>query len=127
MIAYGALDYVLITNGTLMAIQNMIFGAELGFQKRPNDPFYVPYHHAGANATLAGAGVFGTTYTERGLTFVNVNLAGYMIPQYVPSVAYCQMEVLLGRVKSLSSIDSFTTDKDIMQPDKSSLGNGTGV
>ena len=116
IIGHGDLDYVLIANGTLMAIQNMTFGGQLGFQKPPTEPFYVPYHHAGAKATLAGAGIFGSTITERGLTFVNVNLAGHMIPQYAPSAAFRHLEVLLGRVKSLQSKQPFSTDKNIVQP-----------
>ncbi|KAF7561185.1 hypothetical protein G7046_g2941 [Stylonectria norvegica] len=116
IIGHGALDYVLIANGTLMAIQNMTFGGKLGFQKPPTEPFYVPYHHAGEQSTIAGAGVFGTTVTERGLTFVNVNLAGHMIPQYAPSAAYRHLEVMLGRVKSLQSREPFSTDKNVPQP-----------
>ncbi|CAM1508949.1 Fc.00g026880.m01.CDS01 [Cosmosporella sp. VM-42] len=116
MIAHGLLDFVLIANGTLMAIQNMTFGGHLGFQKPPTEPFYVPYHHAGPDATLAGAGIFGQTITERGLTYVSVELSGHMVPQYAPSAAYRQLEVLLGRVKSLKSKQPFTTDKNVPQP-----------
>lgn len=47
--------------------------------------------------------------TERGLTFVNVEMAGHMIPQYVPGAAYRQLEFLLGRIDSLSLIGDFTT------------------
>src|SRR6185312_8967001 len=80
IIGHGALDFGLIANGTLMIIQNMTFGGKQGFHKRPDEPFYVPYHTDGADATLAGAGVFGTAHTERGLTYVDVSLAGHMIP-----------------------------------------------
>lgn len=111
IIAHGALDMVLIANGTLLAIQNMTFGDELGFQTPPVEPFFVPYHHAGSASTLAGAGIFGTAHTERGLTYVGVNLAGHMIPQYAPSAAYRQLEFMLGRVDSLNSTAPFSTDR----------------
>ncbi len=124
IIGHGALDMILIANGTLLAIQNMTFGGKLGFQKRPIEPFYVPYHHAGANPTLAGAGVFGTAHTERGLTYVGVDLSGHMIPQYAPSAAYRHLEFLLGRVDSLSSTAPFTTDSGVAQS-KQPLGQGT--
>ena len=124
IIGHGELDMFLITNGTLLGIQNMTFGGKLGFQRRPTEPFYVPYHHSHEDSALAGAGVFGTAHTERGLTYVGVNLAGHMIPQYAPSAAYRHLEVLLGRVDSLSSTDPFTTDNKVPQSSQP-LGNGT--
>lgn len=94
----------------------MTWGGLQGFQSAPSDPFYVPYHNEVSDSTLAGAGVFGTTITERGLTFVGIDLSGHMIPQYAPSAAFRQVEVLLGRVSSLSSNDPFTTDSSVTQP-----------
>ncbi len=116
IIGHGALDMVLIANGTLLAIQNMTWGGQLGFQNAPVEPFYVPYHDDPALGTVAAAGVMGTTHTERGLTYVGVDLSGHMVPQYQPSAAYRQLEVLLGRVDHLSSPVSFTTNKNVTQP-----------
>ena len=63
-----------------------------GFQSAPSDKFFVPYDPLlGEDANNvdsgsqdlrpfvndAGAGIQGTTHTERGLTFVTVNLAGH--------------------------------------------------
>lgn len=120
IIGHGALDYILIANGTLLMIQNMTWNGAQGFQSPPTDDFYVPYHTLQDPATLAGAGVFGTTTTERGLTFVYTELSGHMIPQYAPSAAYRQLEFLLGRIGSLSEVSSFTTD-----PDGANGGNAT--
>lgn len=124
IIGHGALDFVLLANGTLMGIQNMTFGGKLGFQKPPTEPFYVPYHTRGDLASLAGAGVFGTTHTERGLTYVGISMSGHMVPQYAPSAAFRQLEFLLGRVDSLSSKKPFTIDPKFPQPD-GPLGKGT--
>ena len=77
IIAHGMLDYILIANGTLLMIQNMTWNGAQGFQTAPSDEFFVPYHIDYSLSTLAGAGVFGTTHTERGLTFVTVNLSGH--------------------------------------------------
>ncbi|KAL8862714.1 MAG: hypothetical protein Q9178_001212 [Gyalolechia marmorata] len=96
VIAHGALDMILIANGTLLMIQNMTWGGKQGFQEMPQEEFFVPYHEEVGPSTLAGAGVFGTTHTERGLTWVEVALTGHMVPQYAPSAAYRQMEFLLG-------------------------------
>lgn len=67
----------MISNGTLMMIQNMTWNGAQGFQTKPTDPFYVPYHDDPNPSTLAGSGVFGTTHTERGLTWVSIDLAGH--------------------------------------------------
>ena len=121
IVAHGILDYILIANGTLLMIQNMTWNGAQGFQTKPADDFYVPYHTLEDPSTLAGAGVFGTTHTERGLTWVETSLSGHMVPQYAPSAAYRQLEFLLGRIGSLSEVSSFTTD-----PDGADNGGGGG-
>lgn len=123
VIGHGSLDMVLISNGTLMMIQNMTWNGTQGFTTKPSDPFYVPYHDDPSESTLAASGVLGTTHTERGLTWVSVDLSGHMIPQYAPSASYRHLEFLLGRIDSLSSTVSFTTD-DYPQSNQT-LGNGT--
>ena len=110
LINHGALDYILISNGTLLMIQNMTWNGAQGFQSAPSDDFFVPYHTLENPSTLAGAGVFGTTHTERGLTFTLTSLSGHMIPQYAPSASYRQLEFMLGRVDSLTDTSCFTTD-----------------
>lgn len=77
---------VLIANGTLLGIQNMTWGGAQGFQTKPSDKFFVPYHEDFAAGTLAGAGFFGTTHTERGLTWVEVEMAGHMVRIFAPFI-----------------------------------------
>lgn len=86
----------------------MTWGGLQGFQSPPTEPFYVPYHTDASDGTLAGAGVFGSTVSERGLTFVGIDLSGHMVPQYAPSAAFRHVEALLGRVSGLSSTEPFT-------------------
>ncbi|KAH8911794.1 alpha/beta-hydrolase [Coniochaeta sp. PMI_546] len=124
IIGHGALDMILLANGTLLGIQNMTWHNKTGFQTRPDEPFYVPYHNDTSLSTVAAAGVFGTAHTERGLTYVGVDLSGHMVPQYAPSAAYRHLEFLLGRVSSLSSTEPFTTDKTYPQSTQP-LGMGT--
>lgn len=123
IIGHGALDYVLIANGTLLTIQNMTWGGKLGFQSPPIEPMYVPVHDDPSLSSIAGSGVMGTVHSERGLTYVGVALSGHMVPQYAPSVAYRHLEFLLGRIPSLTSTESFTTDTNVTQP-SGSIGNG---
>ncbi|KAK3944113.1 Alpha/Beta hydrolase protein [Diplogelasinospora grovesii] len=130
IIGHGALDMILLANGTLLGIQNMSWGGKVGFQSRPQEPFYVPYNDGIMQdenvtlSTLAGGGVFGTVHTERGLTFVGVDLAGHMIPQYAPSAAYRHLEFLLGRVDCMNCTKPFTTDATAGQSTQP-LGKGT--
>ncbi|KAI1270659.1 alpha/beta-hydrolase [Xylariaceae sp. FL1019] len=139
IIAHGILDMILLVNGTLLSIQNMTWGGELGFQSEPKEPFFVPYHKdstasdiyyetdAIALGSIAGAGVMGTTHEERGLTFVTVDMSGHMVPQYAPSAGFRHLEKLLRRIDSLSSTKPFSIYPNATQPSKYSLGAGTGT
>ena len=51
----------------------------------------------------------GTWGSERGMTFYQVQLAGHELPGYAPGAAYRTVELMLGRIKSLSEIGPFTT------------------
>lgn len=108
IVAHGLLDMVLIANGTILQIQNTTWGGLQGFQTAPSDDLVVPTHTDYSDSTLAASGIMGTTHTERGLTYATVSLSGHMVPQYQPSVAFRQVEVLLGRIDSLTSTDPFT-------------------
>jgi carboxypeptidase D len=126
IIGHGLLDFLLFANGTLITIQNMTWNGAQGFQtplsKEQN--FYVPYHkslgeilslannaipNSPPQVDTAGAGFQGITHTERGLTYVTVNLAGHEIPQYVPGASYRHLEFLLGRISNLEQRGDFTT------------------
>ncbi|RMZ69890.1 carboxypeptidase cpd [Pyrenophora seminiperda CCB06] len=122
IIAHGELDFILLYNGTLMAIQNMTWGGMQGFQKPPTDDFYVPYHTDMSQTSLSAKGVMGKTITERKLTYVQQALSGHMVPQYQPSSAYRQLEFLLGRVESLTSRVGFTTLPEVGQSNATSGG-----
>ena len=84
LIGQGQLDYVLMTNGTLLALQNMTWNGAQGFSEPPTLEHFVPYHTEYNAGALSGAGIVGTYRTERGLTFVNVELAGH--GTFLPSI-----------------------------------------
>lgn len=107
---------LLSTNGTLLAIQNMTWNGMQGLQEYPGKDFYVPYHPEYNGGALAGAGLQGYWGAERGLTFYQVQLAGHELPGYAAGAGYRSIELLLGRIKSLSDTGDFTTQ----------MGNFTG-
>jgi carboxypeptidase D len=129
VIANGELDFLIPSNGTLAAINNMTWQGTQGFESSPfADDFFVPYNPTILPAMeetmnqlhiptlpvglVAGGGLYGKTHTERGLTFTSVALAGHQIPQYAPGAAYRLLEFLLGRVNSLTEVGEFTTAGD---------------
>lgn len=86
------LDYLLLSNGTLMTLNNMTFNGAQGFTSKPSGKFYVPYNPsigfvveetliqpipATPVGLVGGGGILGTTHTERGLTWVTVDLSGH--------------------------------------------------
>lgn len=126
IISHGNLDFILIGNGTLFTIQNMTWNGKQGFQTKPKEDLFIPYHREANQGTIAASGNMGVVHTERGLTWVEVFLSGHMIPQYQPSVAYRQLEYLLGRIESLTEVSPFTTQMDVPQPVGKPKGYGLG-
>jgi carboxypeptidase D len=109
----GGLDFDVLANGTLLAIQNMTWNGAQGFQTQPSDPFIVPYDEdpfqqvfctvdkqdAGCGeADFAAVGELGVTHTERGLTWVEMPTSGHMGPQYQPAAGWRHLQFLLGRI-----------------------------
>ncbi|KAJ6473225.1 alpha/beta-hydrolase [Mycena sanguinolenta] len=86
VIVHGLADFILIAEGARIVIQNMTWNGLQGFQTPiANDSFLVD-----------GVGSLGTAHTERGLTFLEVELSGHMIPQYSPLAAFQSMAFLMG-------------------------------
>lgn len=117
IIGVGGLDYILPTNGSLLAIQNVTWNGVQGLQNAPTNEFFVPYHPLISQGQLASAGYVGNWVTERGLTFYTVQLAGHELPEYAPGAGYRVLEKLLGRIPDLGTTGDFTTQ----------TGNFTGV
>ena len=109
IIGVGNLDFLLAPNGTLLALQNVTWNGQQGFQEYPGKTFYTPYHPEFNGGALAGAGALGTYGVERGLTYYQVQLAGHELPGYTPGAAYRTIELLLGRIPDLGYESSFTT------------------
>ncbi|KAK6542475.1 hypothetical protein TWF694_006428 [Orbilia ellipsospora] len=94
IVAHGLHDYVLIADGTLIALNNMTWHGAQGFTERPSNKFIVP-----------NQGEMGVWREERGLTYIEVKMSGHMVPENQPQAAYRHLEYLLGRVANLSSMN----------------------
>ncbi|WFD32400.1 hypothetical protein MSPP1_003446 [Malassezia sp. CBS 17886] len=88
VIQHGTYDLVLIANGSALAIQNMTWGGKQGFHTQP---------HTVLRLDGSARGVF---HEERGLTYVQVDGSGHMIPEFKPKVAYKLQNYLLGHVSA---------------------------
>ncbi|TVY40502.1 putative serine carboxypeptidase [Lachnellula occidentalis] len=112
IIGSGRLDFLLSTNGTILALQNVTWNGKQGFQQYPSqNDFFVPYHPEYTGGSLAGAGKQGTWGSERGLTFYEIQLSGHKLPENTPGAGYRALELLTGRIKDLSQPSDFTTQE----------------
>ncbi|KLO06769.1 alpha/beta-hydrolase [Schizopora paradoxa] len=93
IIVHGLADFILVAEGTRIAIQNMTWGGKQGFQT-PIEP---------ETFRLKDMGVFGNEHTERGLTFVEFFYSGHMTPQFVPWAAFSTISFLLGRQPTVNT------------------------
>jgi carboxypeptidase D len=106
LISNGDWDYLIITNGTLLAIQNMTWNGELGFQSRPTTPINIDMpdlQYAAVFDALEGygeldgpQGMMGVQHYERGLMFAETFQAGHRQSQDQGRVSYRHVQWLLG-------------------------------
>lgn len=128
LIGNGDYDYEILSEGTLLSIQNMTWNGHLGFRSAPCDPVDILLPDLQWQDALSasgfggldgpGQGIMGTQHYERGkwistlewrscidvpagLMFTTVSQSGHMIPQFQPRVSYRHMQWLLGRIDSL--------------------------
>ncbi|CUA74019.1 hypothetical protein RSOLAG22IIIB_05365 [Rhizoctonia solani] len=87
VVMHGGIDFVLIAEGTKIAIQNMTWHGKQGFQQPIQSESFI----------IEGFGVLGSMHQERNLTYVEVDLSGHMMPEYAPWAAYKTLSYLLGR------------------------------
>ncbi|KAK7676938.1 hypothetical protein QCA50_020056 [Cerrena zonata] len=86
VIVHGTADFYFMTEGTRIVIQNLTWNGLQGFQTPIEDESFI----------VDGVGSLGTSHTERNLSYVEVNLAGHMVPQFSPKAAFQTMQYLLG-------------------------------
>ncbi|KAE9408693.1 alpha/beta-hydrolase [Gymnopus androsaceus JB14] len=93
IVVHGLNDFILVAEGTRIAIQNMTWNGAQGFQTPIENQSF----------TVENFGVFGNEHTERGLTYVEFYYSGHMTPQFVPWAAFNGISFLLGLQPTPSS------------------------
>lgn len=111
LVSNGDYDYEIITNGTLLSIQNMTWGGMLGFQSAPEKEINVMLPDLQYQAAFVetgtpgldgpGQGIMGVQHYERGLMWAQSYQTGHMQPQFQPRLAYRHLQWLLGRTEEL--------------------------
>ncbi|GJJ06140.1 hypothetical protein Clacol_000329 [Clathrus columnatus] len=71
IILHGLADFILVAEGTRIAIQNMTWNGTQGFQTPIQNETFI----------LKDMGVLGNAHTERGLTYVEFYYSGHMTPR----------------------------------------------
>lgn len=108
--ANGDLDLEILTNATMLAIQNMTWNGKMGFQSQPSTPIVInladleyqaTFDVNGFNGLDAHQGVMGIQHYERGVMWAQTYLSGHMEPQFQPRSSYRHVEWLLGRIQAL--------------------------
>ena len=104
LVANGDLDMIIITNGTLMAVQNMTWNGQLGFQEAPSTPIEVTMRDV-QYSTVEGLGepqgFMGVQHYERGLMWAESYLSGHMEPEFQGRLSLLHLQWLLGRIDTL--------------------------
>lgn len=111
LVANGQLDFVVITEGTQLAIQNMTWNGKLGFDVKPETPIVITLPDLQYGQTFidngypAGfedpQGTMGVQHFERGLMWAETYLSGHMQPQFQPRSSYRHLQWVLGHIEEL--------------------------
>lgn len=110
LVANGDWDMIIITEGTLLSIQNMTWNGALGFQTEPSTPivitepdlqYEVLFDENELNGVDDIQGTMGIQHYERGLMWAETYQSGHMEPEYQPRISYRHLEWLLGYVDEL--------------------------
>ncbi|KAL8707605.1 MAG: hypothetical protein Q9220_007392 [cf. Caloplaca sp. 1 TL-2023] len=110
LVANGDLDADILTNATLLAIQNMTWNGLMGFQSEPATPIDITlpdlqyqdtFTASGFDGLDSHQGIMGVQHYERGLMWAETYLSGHMEPQFQPRSAYRHLQWVLGRIDAL--------------------------
>ncbi|QDS72204.1 hypothetical protein FKW77_005222 [Venturia effusa] len=121
LIANGEYDFVIMTNGVLLSIQNMTWGGALGFQSKPTTPIDIQlpdlqWQSALVNSGLdgldgPGQGIMGVQHYERGLMWAETYQCD--APEVMTKL---EAKILLRHSSLLSPNSQFSNSEDFKMP-----------
>ena len=100
----------ILTNATVLAIQNMTWNGKMGFQSAPSKLINIELPDLQWSATFKSSGfdgldrhqgIMGKQHYERGLMFAETYLSGHMEPQFQPRSSFRHLQWVLGRIEEL--------------------------
>ncbi|KAG6873608.1 hypothetical protein C0995_013981 [Termitomyces sp. Mi166 len=92
VIVHGLADFILIAEGRQCDKYHLERGSS--FKRNGQQGFQTPI--ANDSFIVDGVGALGNTHNERGLTYVEVQLSGHMVPQFSPVASFQIMQYLMG-------------------------------
>jgi carboxypeptidase D len=111
LISNGDYDFVILTNGTLLSIQNMTWGGKLGFESEPSQDIVITLPDLQYRQTFldngfppdydSTQGLMGVQHFERGLMWAETFFSGHMQPQFQPRSSFRHLQWLLGHIDEL--------------------------
>jgi carboxypeptidase D len=110
LVSNGDLDMIILTNGTLLSIQNMTWHGALGFQEAPSKEMVVDipdleyksvFDASSQHGRDGPQGVVGLKHFERGLMWTQTYLGSHVQPESQPRASYRHLLWLLGRIDDL--------------------------
>ena len=111
LVSNANLDFVILTEGTLLAIQNMTWNGQLGFNTKPKTPIVITLPDLQYQQVFVDngypfdfedpQGTMGVQHFERGLLWAETYLSGHMQPQFQPRSSYRHLQWLLGHIEAL--------------------------
>lgn len=111
LVSNAQLDFVVITDGTLLSIQNMTWNGKLGFEEEPSAPVVITLPDLQYMQVFVDngypegfenpQGTMGVQHFERGLMWAETFLSGHMQPQFQPRSSYRHLQWLLGHIDEL--------------------------
>ena len=111
LVGNADLDFVIITAGTLLSIQNMTWNGKLGFEQEPSTPTVITLPDLQYEETFVEngyafgfedpQGTMGVNHYERGLMWAETFLSGHMQPQFQPRSSYRHLQWVLGHIDEL--------------------------
>ncbi|CAL3965616.1 hypothetical protein PZA11_002523 [Diplocarpon coronariae] len=111
LVSNSALNYMMITDGALLSIQNMTWGGKLGFQAKPETPIVITLPNLQYQQSFGASkkdasygseqGTMGVQHYERGLMWAETFSSGHQQSRSQPRSSFRHLQWVLGHIQEL--------------------------